>query len=70
MSYQVEVEENYVLPLPDELCHELGVNVGDILICKSASNSVEIEMTKYPDQTLSDDQIVAAGNLTRVISLM
>lgn len=70
MSYQVEVEENYVLPLPDELCQKLGINVGDILICKLGSNSAEIEMTKYVDQTLSDDEVVAAGNLTRVISLM
>ena len=34
MSYSVEIINNNLLPLPDELCTELGFSVGDILVCE------------------------------------
>ncbi|MBT0730153.1 hypothetical protein [Rosenbergiella nectarea] len=69
MNYQVKIGEDSLLPIPDILCQELGIQVGDILICEARVNSSEIVMTKYSDQTLNDAQIASAGNLTRVISL-
>ncbi len=67
MSYQVKVGKNNHIPLPDNICRELGINLGDILICKLAENSTKIEMTKHSDQTLSDADIESVGNLTRVV---
>ena len=67
VSYQVKVGKNNQIPLPDDICRDLGINLGDILICKLAENSTQIEMTKHVDQTLSDTEIASVGNLTRVI---
>lgn len=69
MSYNVKILKDNVLPLPDELCSEMGFGVGDILICEMDKGRSEMKMTKHPDQTLTDEQILVAGNLTRVISL-
>lgn len=66
MSYQVRVGKNSQIPLPDDLCRELGINLGDILICKLLESSTKIEMAKHIDQTLSDAEIESEGNLARV----
>lgn len=68
MSYKVRIGSNHEIPLPDDICNELEIQVGDILICEAAVKSFGISMRKYYDQTLSDDEIAASGNLTRVIS--
>ncbi len=68
MHYQVKIGKNNETPLPEALCSELGINIGDILICETMENSSKIVMTKHCNQTLSDADISAAGNLTRVIS--
>jgi hypothetical protein len=70
MSYSVEFINNNLLPLPDELCTELGFSVGDILVCEMNKDRSEMRMVKHTDQTLTDEQILAAGNLTRVINTM
>ena len=70
MSYSVEIINNNLLPLPDELCTELGFAVGDILVCETNKDRSEMRMVKHTDQTLTDEQIIAAGNLTRVINTM
>lgn len=69
MNYTVEISNDNLIPLPDGLCAELGFEVGDILICVMDKERSEISMIKHIDQKLSDEQILAAGNLTRVISL-
>ena len=69
MSYTVEITEDNLIPVPDALCAELGFTVGDILVCAMDKDHSEIRMTKHSDQTLTDEQISAAGNLTRVVSL-
>lgn len=66
MRYQIKIGKNNQIPLPDELCRELGINLGDILFCKLIENSTKIEMTKHIDQTLSDAEIASEGNLARV----
>lgn len=67
MSHIVQLGENGLVPLPDELCAELGIEIGDILICEVTSDTPAISMTKHHIQTLSDSDIAAAGNLARVI---
>ncbi len=69
MSYVVEIMEGNLIPIPDILCAELGIADGDILVCVADKNSEQITLTKHSDQTLTDEQISAAGNLTRVLSL-
>jgi len=70
MSYSVEIINNNILPLPDELCTELSFALGDILVCEMNKDRSEMRMVKHTDQTLTDEQIIAAGNLTRVINTM
>ena len=70
MSYSVEIINNNILPLPDELCTELSFAVGDILVCEMNKDRSEMRMVKHTDQTLTDEQILAAGYLTRVINTM
>lgn len=69
MSYTVEITKDNLIPVPDALCAELGFAVGDILVCVMDKERSEISMVKHSDQTLTDEQILAAGNLTRVVSL-
>lgn len=56
--------------MPDALCAELGFAAGDILVCEIDKDRSEMRMVKHTDQTLTDEQILAAGNLTRVINTM
>ncbi|GAB2917150.1 hypothetical protein [Rheinheimera gaetbuli] len=67
MSHQVKVSKNNQIQLPNNLCIELGINLGDILFCELAEDSSKIVMTKHIDQSLGDAEIESAGNLTRVI---
>ncbi|HAK16164.1 MAG TPA: hypothetical protein DCM65_07915 [Acinetobacter junii] len=69
MNYQVKLCENNEIPLPDDLCSELDIKIGDILFCKVVGKSSKLVITKHSNQTLSDADIASAGNLTRVISL-
>ncbi|MDP5135704.1 hypothetical protein ORJ04_07060 [Rheinheimera baltica] len=68
MSFQVMLVENNLLPLPDKLCAELGIKVGDILIFEIADDCTALVAKKYTDQTLDDEQLATAGNLARVVS--
>lgn len=67
MSFKVRLGDNKLIPLPDILCMELGINVGDILICELDDNASKIVMKKHEDQSLRDAQLDSAWNLTRVI---
>ena len=67
MSYQVKIGKNREIPLSDDICNELEIIIGDILICEAIVDSSSISMKKHSNQTLSDDDIALAGNLTRVI---
>ncbi|GAA0679793.1 hypothetical protein [Rheinheimera tangshanensis] len=69
MSYSVKIIDNNLIPLPDDLCAELSFSVGDILLCELDKDRSEMRMVKYTNQTLTDEQISAAGNLTRVIKI-
>uniref|UniRef100_UPI004047D2EC hypothetical protein n=1 Tax=Rheinheimera sp. TaxID=1869214 RepID=UPI004047D2EC len=68
MSYKISIVENNLLPLPDKLCMELGINLGDILIFEIADIATALVAKKHTDQTLDDDQLASAGNLARVVS--
>ena len=70
MSYQVKLWNFNQIPIPDELCNELKIKVGDILICEITVGSSAISMSKHCNQALTDDEITAAGNLTCVISFV
>lgn len=70
MSYTVEIIKSNLLPLPDMLCAELGFAVGDVLVCEMDEDRLEMRMVKHSDQTLTDEKILAAGNLTRVVSFV
>lgn len=67
MSYRAKLGKDDEIPLPDKLCSELGIKIGDILICESADDSSTISLKKHINQELSDEEIAASGNLTRVI---
>ncbi|MDP5130084.1 MAG: hypothetical protein NWQ54_04335 [Paraglaciecola sp.] len=69
MNYNVKIIKNNIIPVPDALCAELGFSVGDILVCVMDKDRSEISMTKHSDQALTDEQISAVRNLTRVVSL-
>mgnify|MGYP005847338339 CR=1 FL=1 len=66
MSYQAIIGKNNEVALPDKLCSDLEIKIGDILIFEAAVNSSAITMSKHCDQTLSDDDVASAGNLARV----
>ena len=70
MKYQVELNKNNEISLPDNLCRELNFVVGDILLCEKLGDTLAIVLSKYVDQTLSDAEIESAGNLTRVIPIL
>lgn len=67
MSYQVKVGKNREIPLPEKICQDLEIKIGDILICESAEDSSRVVLKKYVNQSLTDVEIASAGNLTRVI---
>tara|TARA_X000001388_G_scaffold76003_1_gene72165 strand:- start:192 stop:461 length:270 start_codon:yes stop_codon:yes gene_type:complete len=66
----VKVGKNGAIPLPEEqLSDGMKLNIGDILLCKLAEDRRSIQLEKYEDQTLSDEQVEAHGSLTRVVQL-
>lgn len=69
MKYQVKLNSNNEIPLPDDLCRELNFAVGDILLCEKLDSTVAITLSKHIDQSLTDAEIASAGNLARVIPI-
>ena len=69
MNYRCQISDERLIPLPDVICSDLGIQVGDVLICEAADNASKLVLRKHADQTLTDDEIALAGNLTRVIPL-
>lgn len=67
MNYQVKVGKDHEISLPDNICKDLEITIGDILICEASADRSSILMRKHCNQKLSDDEIASAGNLTRVI---
>lgn len=67
MSYRVTLGHHNEVQLPDALCQELGIEIGDIMVFGAHPDSESLIVTKHGDQTLTDDEIAAAGNLSRVI---
>ena len=67
MTYQMNDER--LVTLPDVICSELGFQLGDILIRDLTDNASKLTLRKHRVQTLTDDEIALAGNLTRVIPL-
>ncbi|WP_156803870.1 hypothetical protein [Alishewanella aestuarii] len=67
MSYRVKIGRHNEVELPDTLCQELGVKIGDIMVFEASPDSQALTITKHNDQTLTDDQIAAARNLSRII---
>lgn len=66
----VTVGKNGAIPLPEEeLSGGIKLQIGDILLCTLAKNKQSIQLKKYEDQTLTDEQIEAHGSLTRVVQL-
>ncbi len=69
MNYRCQINHEGLITLPDMICNDLGIEVGDVLICEAADNASKLVLRKHTDQTLTDDEIALAGNLTRVIPL-
>lgn len=67
MSFRVKIGRYNEVELPDALCHALGVKIGDIMVFEATPDSQALTVTKHSDQTLTDEQIAAAGNLSRII---
>ena len=61
------VGKNGAIPLPDELCEDSKLSIGDILICTIMEDNRSIKLEKFEDQTLSDKQIEAHGSLTVLV---
>lgn len=69
MSFRVTLGRHNEVPLPDALCQALGLKIGDIIVFAASPDSQALTVTKHNDQTLTDDQIAAARNLSRIIPL-
>ena len=69
MTYRFQMNDERLVTLPDVICSELGFQLGDILICEVTDNASKLTLRKHRVQTLTDDEIALAGNLTRVIPL-
>lgn len=69
MSYRVALGRHNEVQLPDALCKALGIEIGDIMSFEAHSDSdpQALIATRHSDQTLTDAEIAAAGNLSRVI---
>lgn len=57
------------MPLSDELCESLEIAIGDILRFLPIDSKGQIKIVKHDDQTMSDEEIENAGNLSRVVPL-
>ncbi|MEL0605784.1 hypothetical protein [Pseudoalteromonas undina] len=60
----VKVGKNGAIPLPDNEGCKFAI--GDILLCKLTEDKCSIELEKFSDQSLNDQQIKAHGSLVRV----
>ena len=69
MTYRFQLNDERLVTLPDVICSELGFQLGDILIREVTDNASKLTLRKHRVQTLTDDEIALAGNLTRVIPL-
>lgn len=65
----VSMGKNGSVPLPDGVCDASKLDIGDILLCTVMKDQRSIQLEKFEDQTLSDEQIEAHGLLTRVVVL-
>ena len=61
------IGKNNEIPLPDDICEQLGIENGDILKCEAIQNSGSLTLIKHDNQSLTDEEITDSGNLTRVI---
>ncbi|WP_423186830.1 hypothetical protein ACO1PK_01035 [Alishewanella sp. d11] len=69
MSYRVTLGLQNEIALPDALCQELGIKIGDIMRFESQPDSSSLIVTKHTDQALTDDDIALAGDLARIFPL-
>lgn len=69
MSYQSTIGPNYEISLPDKICDQLGINVGDILKCELLKDTPGFSLKKNEDQSLSDKEVSSSDDLTRVTEL-
>lgn len=60
----VKVGKNGAISLPDN--EECKFAIGDILLCNLTEDQFSIELEKFSDQSLNDEQIKAHGSLVCV----
>lgn len=60
------IGNNNEIALPDEFCEELNIEIGDILLCERVAGKDALSLRKFSNQSLSDEEVQQAGNLTRV----
>ncbi len=63
------IGKNFEIPLADEYCEALGIEVGDILFCESLQGEYGLTLSNHHEQSLSDEKIARIKNLTWVINL-
>jgi hypothetical protein len=66
LSYRLTIGPENTLPLPDDYCDELGIEIGDILKFSTAENG-SFSIQKHDVQSMTDEEIEVSGNLARVI---
>ncbi len=69
MTYRFQMNDERLVTLTDVICSELGFQLGDILIREVTDNASKLTLRKHAAQTLTDNEIALARNLTRVIPL-
>ena len=67
MSYTSTLGQNNEFELPDDICKLLDVSVGDVLIFEVSAGTLIAK--KFENQSLTDEEITKANNLSRVIEL-
>ena len=69
MNFTTTIGENHEIELPEQICQQLSINTGCILEFKTIKEAKSIEIKKHEDQSLTDEEIEKAGNLSRVFPL-
>ena len=69
MSYSCSVGANGEITLDDQLCDQLNIEVGDILIFEKLPHRNVLTAHKHENQSLSDEEVNSSNNLSRVFSL-
>jgi len=69
MSYISTIGSGFELKLHDDICEQLNIHVGDILIFEVSETKQSIFAKKHNNQSLSDEEISKTNNLSRVIVL-